>query len=393
MDRNTEIPRLTSASAPWLDDPSARAVCAAIAAGGHEVLYVGGCVRNALLGQPVSDVDIATAATPDQVIALVEAAKLKAVPTGLDHGTVTVVSGGTGFEVTTFRRDVATNGRHATVAFSTDLHDDARRRDFTMNALYADPDGVVVDPLGGLGDLRARRVRFIEDADRRIREDYLRTLRYFRFHAWYGDDDEGLDPDALAAIGSNLSGLETLSAERTGAEVRKLLSAPDPSVAMAGMQQTGVLPVILPGADIKLLLLVIAAEAHLGLLPDALGRLFALGATDAADRLRLSRAEARKLDRIASVVESGMPLLETAYRHGEDVALQSYLFACALSETLPDPTIPPRISAAAGQVFPVSAQDLMPAFTGPALGAELARLEALWIASDFTLTRKELLDL
>jgi len=169
------------ADTSWLADADAQAVAHAIKAGGHRIYFVGGCVRNALLGLPDSDVDMSTDALPERVMALARQARLKAVPTGVEHGTVTVVSGGKGFEVTTFRRDVDTDGRRAVVAFSDNIDDDARRRDFTMNPLDADAEGPVIDPLDGMADLRARRVRFIEDANARIREDYLRTLRFFRF--------------------------------------------------------------------------------------------------------------------------------------------------------------------------------------------------------------------
>ncbi|MEP1942651.1 MAG: CCA tRNA nucleotidyltransferase, partial [Sulfitobacter sp.] len=216
MDR--DYSKINPKDAPWLTSNSARSVYDAVAAAGHQVFYVGGCVRNALLGAPVSDVDMATSATPEQVIHLSKQAGLKPVPTGIDHGTITVVADGIGYELTTFRRDVQADGRRAVVAFSEDIRDDARRRDFTMNALYADREGVIIDPLGGLDDLRAAKLRFIEDADQRIREDYLRALRYFRFHAWYGNNSEGLDAEALGAIASNLDGLKTLSAERVGAE-------------------------------------------------------------------------------------------------------------------------------------------------------------------------------
>ena len=171
------------------------------------------------------------------------------MPTGLAHGTVTVVAGGRPFEVTTFRRDVETFGRRAVVAFSTDLRDDAARRDFTMNALYVRPDGTVVDPLGGLPDLRAGRVRFVGDGAARIAEDYLRILRFFRFHAWYGDPAAGLDPDGLAACAALQDGLARLSRERVGAEVTKLLAAPDPAPAVGPMAAAGILARVLPGAD------------------------------------------------------------------------------------------------------------------------------------------------
>jgi poly(A) polymerase len=168
---------MTRIDQPWLEDPATRRVCAALTIDGAAAYFVGGCVRNALLGAPVSDLDIATDATPETVITLAKRAGVKAIPTGIEHGTVTLVQSGIPFEVTTFRKDVATDGRRAVVAFSTDIAEDAQRRDFTMNALYAAPDGTGVDPLNGLKDLNARNVRFIGDATARIREDYLRSLR------------------------------------------------------------------------------------------------------------------------------------------------------------------------------------------------------------------------
>jgi len=237
----------------WIDNKGTQDLMKALLDSGYQALFVGGCVRNALLGVAVADVDIATDATPTRVMALAKAAKMKPVPTGVEHGTVTVVSGGIAHEVTTFRKDVETDGRRAVVAFATDLADDAHRRDLTMNALYANADGTVVDPLGGLDDLKARRVRFIDDAEARIREDYLRILRFFRFHAWYGDPAKGMDVTALAAISANLDGLDTLSRERVAAETLKLLAAPDPAPAVAAMAQIGVLVRILPDADCRAL--------------------------------------------------------------------------------------------------------------------------------------------
>ncbi len=218
----------------WLTNPHTQAVCHALENAGYQALFVGGCVRNALLGVPVGDIDIATDATPEVVTEIQTRAGFKVVPTGIDHGTVTVIAKGIPHELTTFRHDVETDGRRAVVAFSNNVADDARRRDFTMNALYADASGVVIDPLGGLGDLQAKHVRFIENADDRIREDYLRTLRFFRFHAWYGDPQGGLDQDGLAAIAQNLDGLDRLSHERVGAEMKKLLGAPGPCAILSG---------------------------------------------------------------------------------------------------------------------------------------------------------------
>ena len=391
MDR--DYSKINSAAAAWLVIPSARAVYDAITRGGFEIFYVGGCVRNALLGAPVSDVDMSTNATPEQVIALTKAAGLNPVPTGIEHGTITVVSGGMGYEVTTFRRDVETDGRRAVVAFSDDISDDARRRDFTMNALYADAEGNVIDPLGSIDDLRARRVRFIEDADTRIREDYLRALRYFRFHAWYGDTANGMDEDALAAIASNIDGLETLSAERIGAEMQKLLSANDASTTLGAMAQTGVLGTIMPGTDVRFVMLMIHGEDVLHHVPNWLGRLVALGGEDIPKRLRLSKAQERDYDRIKGAAFDDISLSETANSAGAEIATQAYLIRCAISETAPKLPYLTTLTDAAAQKFPVTAADLMPAYQGPALGVRLAQLKSAWIASDFQMTKQELISI
>ncbi|TGN45943.1 CCA tRNA nucleotidyltransferase, partial [Paracoccus liaowanqingii] len=240
-----------------LQDQGLRRVLDALQAQGDGAWLVGGVVRNALLGEPLDDIDIATDATPDRVQALASAAGLRAVPTGIDHGTVTLVADGRGFEVTTFRRDVETDGRHATVAFSTDLAEDAARRDFTMNALYADASGQVIDPVGGLPDLVARHLRFVGDPNARIAEDYLRILRFFRFFARYGRQ---ADPAAVAACAAHRDGLARIARERIGAETKKLLAAPDPGPAVALMAQTGVLDLVLPGADPAALDALLAAE-------------------------------------------------------------------------------------------------------------------------------------
>ncbi|MGD9294258.1 MAG: CCA tRNA nucleotidyltransferase [Roseobacter sp.] len=389
MDRSDDI--TLPVETPWLNDADAQAVCRALQAHGDRVYFVGGCVRDALLGLGGADVDLSTALLPQEVTNLAEEASLKVAPTGIDHGTVTVVSGGKGFEVTTFRRDVETDGRRAVVSFSKDIAEDARRRDFTMNALYATPDGVVVDPLGGVQDCLDRRIRFIENADERIREDFLRILRYFRFHAWYAQPDAGFDAETLAAIAQNTSGLETLSVERIGTEMLKLLSAPDPAPAVAAMRQTGCLQYILPGADDRLLGPVVHLEAQLGASPDPILRLAALGGEAPAERWRLSRANARRL---ADFVDAGYgetPLSEVAYRKGETVARGAAVLRAALSGGAPSDEELKLFRSAAQARFPVKSADLRPAFEGPALGMKLAELEARWIASDFTLTREELL--
>ena len=371
----------------WLAHPGTQAVLGVLAGAGHQALVVGGCVRNALLGVAVADVDIATDALPGRVADLCAGAGFKVVPTGLDHGTLTIVAEGRAHEVTTFRRDVETDGRRATVAFAATVEQDAARRDFTMNALYAHADGTVIDPLGGLPDLQARRVRFVGDAGARIAEDYLRILRFFRFHAWYGDPVAGMDPEALAAIAAGLDGLDRLSRERVGHEMRKLLAAPDPAPAVAVMQAAGVLGRLLPGADARALAPLVHLEGALP--PRWLRRLAVLGGQDVADRLRLSRAEAQALDRLLAAVP--LPLPECAWRHGADVATDA---ALVLAATLGTP-LPvgwhDTIAQAAAQRFPVTAADLMPGVQGADLGAALKAMETRWIASGFALTRAELL--
>ncbi|WP_189678755.1 CCA tRNA nucleotidyltransferase [Seohaeicola zhoushanensis] len=375
---------------PWRRNKATQAVCAAIARDGAQALFVGGCVRNTLLGAEVSDIDIATDATPEQVVALAQAAGIKPVPTGIEHGTVTLVAGGIPHEVTTFRRDVETDGRRAVVAFSTRVEDDASRRDFTMNALYALPDGTLIDPLGGITDLQARHVRFIGSAEDRIREDYLRSLRFFRFHAWYGDPGNGMDPDAIAAIAANLDGLESLSRERVGAETLKLLAAPDPAPAVAGLRSTGALARLLPGADDRVLAPLVHLEAEAGAAPDPIRRLAALGG-DLAELLRLSRAQAGALERLRDWTGRAAQAGELAYRLGADAARDVLLLRHALMGTPWDAAATPAVEQGAAARFPVAARDLMPAYTGPALGARLAELERRWIDSGFALTRDDLL--
>ncbi|MBC7132252.1 MAG: CCA tRNA nucleotidyltransferase [Roseovarius sp.] len=380
--------RITGA---WITRPETRAVCDALTGAGYQALFVGGCVRNALLGAAVNDIDIATDAHPEAVMEIARQAGLKPVPTGIAHGTITVVSGGLPHEVTSFRADLETDGRRARVAFGADIAADARRRDFTMNALYARPDGTVIDPLGGLADLVARRVRFIADAAARIREDYLRILRFFRFHAWYGDPGGGLDPEGYAACAALQEGLDTLSRERVGAEMHKLLAAPDPAPALAAMQAAGILHRVLPGADAGAMAALVHLEAEAGLAPDAIRRLALLGGEDVAGRLRLSRAEAQRIERLRAHLGGAMPVAELGYRLGARDGADIVVLRAALGGRPPDRADWEDLRRGAEAVFPVRPADLMPALAGPALGARLRTLEERWIASGFSLRREDLL--
>lgn len=370
------------AGAKWLDE--AAPILEMLEEAGHRALAVGGCVRNAVFGLPVADVDIATDALPEQVLALAKAKGYRAIPTGIEHGTITVVHKGEPYEITTFRKDVETDGRRAVVAFSEDIYDDAQRRDFTFNALYVQPNGEVIDPLCGLPDAEARRLIFIENAFERIAEDSLRILRYFRFYAHYCDPMDGPDLEAIAAISGSLDALTGLSAERVGAEMRKLLNAPDPSAALAMMAQTGVLARVLPGADTRAIGPLVMLERGEPL--RWLRRLAALGGEAPVKRWRLSNAEAKGLADIKAAM--GLPsLMEAGYRLGEAAAIDAMLVQCASLDAPVDKHVVQLIKAAAKEVFPLKApyvMDRIPA--GKALGVELRRLEKLWIDSGFGLS-------
>ncbi|MEL7165784.1 MAG: CCA tRNA nucleotidyltransferase [Pseudomonadota bacterium] len=387
MDRR---PETLSPDTPFLTDPSAQRVCAMLESAGYQAYFVGGCVRNAVIGAPVSDIDIATDARPAAVVKLARSDGVKAVPTGIDHGTVTLVIDGIPFEVTTFRRDVETDGRRAVVAFSDTMVEDARRRDFTMNAIYADARGVIHDPVDGLRDARAGRVRFIDDATQRIAEDYLRILRFFRFSAWYGDPALGWDPEALAAISAGLHGLATLSAERVGAEMLKLLAAPDPAPAVGVMAQTGVLNALLPGGDPQFIAPLVHFEGQANMGPDPYARLAALGGDDVVSRLRLSRKGQKRLEAIRTMAGTARGPRALGHLVGAEAAVGAMLLRAAMAlGDLPHGWMD-AISDGARTEFPVRAADL-PDLDGPTLGQRLKSLKQDWLASDLTLSREALL--
>lgn len=286
------------ADAPWLNRPALAVLVGALGAG--QARYVGGAVRDTLLGIAVKDVDIATPLEPQEVMRRLKAHAIQVIPTGIDHGTVTAIIEGGPVEITTLRHDVSTDGRRATVAFAQDWQDDAARRDFTINALYADPASLeVFDYFGGLDDIAARRVRFIGDARQRIREDHLRILRYFRFQARFGSQPADLESEnACAELAATLKGL---SRERVGMEMINLLGLPDPAPTVARMAELGVLAEVLPEADVAALSALVAEEERQDVEADALRRLAALIPADVqlaesvASRFRLSGAQKKRL--------------------------------------------------------------------------------------------------
>lgn len=390
----TPVAELTDA--PWLSNRVAQAALAALAGAGHQGFFVGGCVRNGLLGQLVNDLDIATDALPEQVMDLAKRAGLKAIGTGVAHGTVTVTNGHQVVEVTTYRQDVATDGRRAVVRFSRDMAVDAARRDFTMNALYADGAGHVYDPLGGLGDLRAGRVRFIGDAAQRIAEDRLRILRYFRFQAWYGDPQEGPQDEALAACAEAAEGVEGLSKERLGAEMRKLLAAPDPAPATATMAQCGVLWRILPGAAALALAPLVHLEGVYDVSPSWLRRMAALGLEpgEACAALRLSKAETRALEARKRALAAGGTWPQQAYRFGAEAARDAALIVQASLPAPPPVGLLDGLERAEAQRFPLTADDVIPPLApGRAVGRGLASAEEAWVEAGFALSRDRLVEI
>ncbi len=375
---------------------------------GEEARVVGGAVRNALIDAPVHEVDIATTAVPDEVVRRAKAAGFKPVPTGIDHGTVTIVVEKHPFEVTTLRTDVETFGRHAKVAFGRDWREDALRRDFTMNALSATRDGTVYDYTTGLADLDARRVRFIGDASKRIAEDYLRILRFFRFHAAYGASGHP-DPDGVAACIAARDGLAQLSRERLRMEMLKLVVAPHATATLADMDHAGLTLRILGGVTYLAAFENMAkVEAACGLAPDATRRLGALAVMIPEDalrlheRLRLANHERDRLVamgqdwRIVAPDKGERAARALVYRNGPEAFVDQALLAWARSEASAHDNIwrefvalPQRFVA---PVFPLKADDFMKrgVAKGPALGAALRAAEEAWIAADFPVDRAAL---
>jgi len=405
------------ASQDWMTARPTRRVLVALTAKGAEVRFVGGCVRDALAGRPVKDIDIATHLPPAEVIALLEAAGLRAVPTGLAHGTITAIADHKAFEITTLREDVETFGRHARVAFTDDWTADAARRDFTFNALSCAPDGRLYDPFGGVADLEAGRVRFVGDPEARIREDYLRLLRFFRFQAHYGRTPP--EPAVLDIAVALAPELERLSGERIRAELFKTLLAPDPLPVVGLMLDRGILRPVLPvtGDTTVLVALIVAEQAALPgeapEPPEPVLRLAALIAPErsaaeaTADRLRLStrqrfalvhlaeplldplddvspRDRHRLVRKLSTPLSRALLRLSWARRHaGEAAPRPGPDFADALAEV-------PRLAAIA---FPLSGRDALAAGVpeGPAVGRLLDAVEDWWAARDFRPGRKDCL--
>jgi poly(A) polymerase len=386
--------RLDPATHGWLAEPETRAVMEALG----NARFVGGAVRNALLGAPVVDVDIAVPVPPEQSLALLEKAGIKAIPTGFDHGTVTAIKNDKLFEVTSLRRDVATDGRHAVVAYTREWGEDAARRDFTINALYAAADGEIFDYAGGLEDLAAGRVRFVGDPRARIAEDYLRILRLFRFHAWYGKGD--MDPEALHAAAEAKTGLRQLSGERIAKEMLRLLECANPAPVLRVMAASGILPELLPFAlQLPRLERLAHIDAENRFPPDALLRLAALLPDDVAvagavgERFRFSSADRARLEDLSGAGPLSHPaplaVRKLLYEIGAPAFKDRVRLSWAAAPTGTS-AIPWRMLLTVAEGwrkprFPLTGHDVMLAGVkeGPAVGKVLAAIEDWWIENDF----------
>ncbi|RUU12524.1 CCA tRNA nucleotidyltransferase [Mesorhizobium sp. USDA-HM6] len=406
-----------SGRADWLGEKHLQKLLAALKKGGEEARVAGGAVRNALIGQPVADIDIAATTLPEETIRRAEAAGFKTVPTGIEHGTITAIAGGKAYEVTTLRADIETDGRRAKVTFGRDWKLDAERRDFTINALYAEADGTVVDLVGGVADIEARRLRFIGDPEARIREDYLRILRFFRFFAWYGDGRP--DAEGLKACARLKDGLGRLSAERVWSELKKLFSAPDPSRALLWMRQAGVLTAVLPESEkwgIDAIHGLVRTEKDLAWAADPLLRLEAVVPPDAArmktlaERLRFSTGEGVRLRHWALTAPPDSTTIETElakklYFGDRDGFLDRLRLALAGARARAVDDNQAMMEAGGFSrllgfalkwqkpVFPIKGADLteLGASPGPKVGATLKNLEKEWVDSGFSMDRDVLL--
>ncbi len=392
----------------WLQGNGVKAIFEALPDGSAR--FVGGCVRNSLLGESIGDIDIACQLKPENIKTKLEAAGLKVIPTGIEHGTLTIVHEGVPYEITTLRKDVETDGRRAVIAYTDDWAEDAQRRDFTINALYADAQGELYDPTGeGLEDIKSRKFRFVGDADLRVREDYLRILRYFRFLARYAGQDK-VDATALKACRENRAGLKQLSSERVWAELKKILSADDPRRAVRIMLTNEILGSVLPEAsNAEGLDRMVVLEQKEKLEPDYLLRLMAMSGRDElaltrlSKRLKLSNNEKMRLLAWAGNAvpfKIGMDdktLKQSVYASGPQTAYDRLVIRAAGEE---DPILQSQWMKQAEfalnwdiPIFPLGGKDLKKAglSDGPEMGRVLKALKELWVRSGFTADKDKLL--
>ena len=349
----------------------------------HNAYLVGGCIRNSILNIPVTDIDISTDATPQQTVDLFNRENFKVAPTGFSHGTVTVISEGIPYQITTMRSDQNTDGRHADVVFSDDIKKDAERRDFTINALYADSTGKIINPIGGLEDFNPLAIKFIGDPNNRIQEDYLRILRFFRFHAQFSELVTQFDKVALDAIKKNQDGLKKLSKERIWSELKKILSTSNPARSLYKMSQLGILEIILENKNVHNIKRFNLIEKKMGLEPEPIRRLVAITENTEDTFLNLSRKEAKKFSLLKGLLKKKHDPAELVYQFNREIAqsvLAIYTFYKGEKLKLSDIK---KIEKACLFPCPITGAQISKYMDGEAVGIKIKEAQRAWINSNF----------
>jgi len=375
----------------WLNQASAQCLSKAFKNYGYQALFVGGCVRNSILKVPVTDIDMATDALPETIIKISKENNFKFILTGLTHGTITIIIDKIAYQITTFRNDITNDGRHAKVEFTTSLLLDASRRDLTINAIYCDSYGKIIDPLNVLEDLNNRVIKFIGDPNKRIAEDYLRILRFFRFQAIYGNEMLEINVPALAACREHKSKLVKLSKERITSELRKLFLSNNPTRTIIKMTDTGILNQLFKNCSINSFISYIEAEKKYKIKINWIGRLLSLQGSNIEEVLTLTRQELKMIKYTKKAIGQNVPIFEFSYYNGIEYGIMYLLLQHGMKKTTVNKILINKVSSIVTRKFPVTAKDLMPKLKGKKLGDELKKLESQWIKSDFTLNKNQLL--
>ena len=375
----------------WIKSKGAQHILKILENAGHSAYFVGGCVRNSVLNIPVSDIDISTDATPEETLSLFDIDNFKVVQTGFSHGTITVISAGIPYQITTMRTDQNTDGRHADVRFSDNITEDAKRRDFTINALYANSFGEIIDPLGGLKDFNPLKIKFIGNASNRIQEDYLRILRFFRFHAQFSELTMHYDQVALSAIKDHQSGLKILSKERVWSEFQKILSTADPSRALLEMSKIGVLKKIWNDENIHNIRNLISIEKKLAIEPEPIRRLVTISTKSESISLNFSRKDAKKFSLLKRLLENKHDLAELVYQFSREIALSVLaIYTCQQGEKLKSSDVT-KIEKAFLNPCPIKGAQISKYVHGAAVGIKIKEAQRIWIKSNFNSNEAKIL--
>ena len=367
----------------WIKNKSLQNILKVLKKANYNAYLVGGCIRNSILGFPVNDIDISTDAKPEETLNLFNIGSFKATPTGFSHGTVTVISEGIPYQITTMRSDQNTDGRHADVSFCDNITKDAERRDFTVNALYADATGKIIDPLGGLQDFRPLKIKFIGNANHRIQEDYLRILRFFRFHAQFSELVDEFEQNALDAIKNNQNGLKRLSKERVWNEFQKILLSKNPSCVVLEMSKIGILKEVSVDQDTKNIKNLVSIEEKMGIKPEAIRRLVALARNTETTFFNLSRREAKKFSLLKSLLKKNFEPAELVYQFNKEIA-QSVLAVHTFNQGLKlKQSDIAKIEKAYLHPCPVSGAHLSKYLSGEEIAIKLKEAQRIWIKSNF----------